>query len=152
MCRRVNHVEPANSYNWDFEIEKQSNNNRSWLQNKQPKTLFISVRGGKQDHGWMAASETIFLLISVHQSVLLVLTCPHPSCPPQKWSNPFQRTLGLHYCFRKNWFFSKCVESKLSIFQDPLFCQTQINLYSDVPAFLVYANNEIFIKFAYVWP
>lgn len=42
----------------------------------------------------------------------------------------------IHFCF----------------FQDLLFCQAQINLYSDVPAFLVYANNEIFIKFAYVWP
>lgn len=47
MCGRVYHVEPAKSYNWDFVIEKQSNNNRIWLWNKQPKTLFISVRGGK---------------------------------------------------------------------------------------------------------
>lgn len=85
MCGRVYHVEPSNSYNWDFQIEKQSNNNWIWLQNKQPKTLFISVRDDKQEHGWMAASETIFLLISVHQSMLLVLACPYPCCPQQKW-------------------------------------------------------------------
>lgn len=47
MCGCVYHVEPAKSYNWDFVIEKQRNNNRIWLRNKQPKTLFISVRGGK---------------------------------------------------------------------------------------------------------
>lgn len=47
LCGRVYHVEPAKSYNWDFVIEKQSNNNRIWLWNKHPKTLFIAVRGSK---------------------------------------------------------------------------------------------------------
>lgn len=42
--------------------KKQSNNNRIWLWNKQPKTLFISVRGGKL--------KPFFLVINVHQSML----------------------------------------------------------------------------------
>lgn len=96
----------------------------------------------------MAVSETISLLISVLTSAarsdlssfLLSTT---------EMIKSFPEDTELTLLLEKN-VFSLNVSNQNYVFQDPLFCQTQINLYSDVPAFLVYANNEIFIKFAYV--